>query len=155
MQKSNETNEQEVPIIFVVAEVPEKKKPERRFVCCLEGRPFEKMSIGNLLTLPFIYINKTTDECSAGHRCLNLSCYYNKTTFDSYADFHNEPVACRPKLLKKWPKLTQNGQDLIQAAEKCKEAHAKNPNIRVFCVRNGVLLETKTSVKKATNQKKA
>jgi hypothetical protein len=126
-----------VPAVFMTVELPKKAKPEKRFVCGYEWKPFEKMSVGYLFAIPHIEIDVAKNECSEGQACLNVSCQFNKTTFNSYCDTHEEPAEYRPYFLKKWPKLIQYRQDLCLAAQKCKETYTRDPANRIIQIKKG------------------
>ena len=139
MDENKEMNKKLImPAVFMAVNLPKKVKPEKRFVCGYEWKPFEKMSVGFLLTIPHIVIDLVKEECSEGQACLNISCQFNKTTFNTYCDIHKEPAEYRPYFLKKWPKLIQYRQDLFDAAEKCKVAYeADAKKLRIYTIENG------------------
>lgn len=134
----------EYKILWASVPVVNRKRPAIIGICTNSWKPVEKGSFLSWLnfpqlTGPSVQIDKSLNRCSAEEHCLNLACRLNKTTFKSYCDFRHEPNWYRQTLEKKWSKLLKSLENLTVFAEKCKQAYAKDPNIRfIDFTENGI-----------------
>jgi hypothetical protein len=87
--------------------------------------------------MPYICIDESTGQCTEQYHCLNNSCRFNKTTVETYAEYHHEPEEYIPQLKKKWPKLVKCMDDFCQYAFNCMDAYKEDPQkLRVFTIKN-------------------
>jgi hypothetical protein len=134
MKTQNETTTiKTMSLIWTLVPIKNRKKPAKIGICTNEWQPIETGSflrwIVPYFKMPEVQIDMSNKKCSGETHCLNLQCPLNKTTFDSYCDFHNEPEWYRPKLKKKWSTLLKSLKNLDDFTEKCKQAYAKDPYI--------------------------
>jgi hypothetical protein len=127
-----------VPTLHMAGYVPGKQRRFNILVCCFEGTPFEKLSAGYLLLMPYICVDESTGECTEQDHCLNSSCRFNKTTADTYSRYHDESEEYAYQLKKKWSKLIQGLTEFVGLAQMCKEAYFKDPKkIPYFWIEKG------------------
>ena len=142
MKRNTEQNIVNAPVIFLSVKTPKKKRPEIVFVCGREWMPFDKVTLRHLFRLPYVSIDKLIGECTDGTHCLNSKCQFNRTTFESYADYHKEPAESKEKLLKKWPKTLKAMSGFVEAARKCKDAYENDPaKTHFFYIENGNIVK--------------
>jgi len=126
----------EVPVLCMVLTAKDRIKPIVTFVCSHTGKICEKGRPLDLLKFQTIRINEKTGDCTEKSHCLNFPCPSNKTTYESYAAYHDWPEVNTPKLKRKWHNDAMLMVVYNSAADLCMQEYAKNPNIRMFAFSN-------------------
>jgi hypothetical protein len=98
-------------------------------VCSYAGKPCFIGTEIHVLTVHDLYLNVSTGSCEEEKRCLNLSCPFNKTTYDSYAEAKKLSPKDKNSFKASWPELVDIVGSYAEIAEKCLLAYQQDSDV--------------------------
>jgi hypothetical protein len=98
-------------------------------VCSYSWKPSFDGNASLTLVFHDLYVDVLKGSCEEEKRCLNVSCLFNKTTFESYAAAKKLSPTQKKLFETEWIEFLEIIASYAPIAEICKKAYEKNPNV--------------------------